>query len=1044
MKTFPRDCGQRLLSHVIDERASNNHKRPFAAIPKTSNPGDGYRDISYTTFANAINRLAQWLLAELGPPVRKHESVVYIAAPDLRYHILCMAAVKAGYVIFLVSPRNSHEAFASLMEECGATRLLTDEKRLPAVASIQRARHMQTSAIPLLDELLDPRPVPSIELLATWEEYRFVPFVQIHSSGSTGIPKLVTINHGSITGFDAYQLLDEAEVLERLGDERIFVSFPPFHIAGIMYGLTAPCWFDSTVVLPPSVPLTADLVNEIHLQANVDYSALAPSVVTDLAKNPVYLENISRLKGLAFAGGPLSESTGKLVAERTNMNAGYGASEWIVAPQLPKAREDWAYFCFNEKQGGYEFRERDQGLYELCIVRKAEYHLFQPVFVNFPDIDEFCSKDLFTKHPTKPGLWKYASRFDDIIVFSNGEKLNPVTFESLVTTSPHVKGCIVIGQGRFQATLLVELADAEERQPLDKIWPIVERANEPTVKHGRITKDHILFTTLDKPLPRAGKGTVQRAAANKLYASEIDEHYANIDKKRQPSEKCPFLALGTIAEAKQSLAEYFNKELGTNEVTNSTDLFSLGLDSLQVINLVRAINSSRPDLAIDAKLVYDYPTIDKLSSVLLRGNNEHYDYSNDSDDEELKDRLLLKESREGTPVNRSKGLVVLLTGSTGNFGSYVLDILLQQSWISQITCLNRSSSARERQLQSHRERGLTTDLSRVTFQQADFSHPQLGLTPSTYHHLSLSADLIIHNAWPVDFNLNFSTFKPSIDGVQNLINFSLSHPTSPARLVFISSIGATSNYGAAASTSRSKIPEVELTDWKVARTGYGQSKLLSERLLSHAARELGLRATIVRVGQLGGPVGYGEGNGMWNEREWVPRLIRTSLTLGALPGDLGPGNEIDWVPVDVAAKVLVELCEGGGEMGRGRGAADHFHLVSPHSTPWDSLVPAITAYAGSDLKTVSFVEWVELLKRSGKEAGGAGVEDNPAIKLVDFFDNLRDRAVRFPKAKSTLLDTKQTVKVSRTLADLGAVSADAMTLWMRQWNWEVKPSNRSR
>ncbi|KAK4497665.1 hypothetical protein PRZ48_010318 [Zasmidium cellare] len=629
----PPGCGRRLLSHLIDERAADGHPRPFASIPISRNAADGYRDVSYAVFANAINRLARWLLDNLGSPATPFEPIVYIAGADLRYHVLNVAAVKAGYIVFLPSPRNSQEAFDSLMAECGAQKLLIEDKPSPAVAMIEKTRSMQKFTIPSLEMLLDPTPVPQIHLEATWEEYRFKPFLQIHSSGSTGIPKL---------SLDAYQMLDTNEAFGRLGDQRLLVSFPPFHMAGLIYGLAFPCWCDSTVVLPPAAPLTADVVNEIHLQAKVDYSALAPSVVTDLAKNPQYLENLSKLKGLGFAGGPLSEATGQLIVPHTVLHAGIGASEWMCAPLLPKTPDEWPYFRFNERQGGYEFRERGEGLYEMCIVRQPEWELAQPVFVNFPDLDEFCSKDLFSKHPTKLGLWKYVSRLDDVIVFSNGEKLNPVTFEGLVTTSPDVKGCVVVGQGRFQAALIIEPGDHNEAEILEKIWPIVERANGPTVKHGRIAKDHVFFTSPGKPLPRAGKGTVQRAAANRLYAEEIEELYSSLQDGQQRGDvrqKKQGILLGSYEEAKSSISAYLCKELDIAGLGDDEDFFAYGLDSLQDINLVRAINTSR-EVPIDTKLVYDNATVNKLTAALLERNLERYDFNNDSDDEELKESWL--------------------------------------------------------------------------------------------------------------------------------------------------------------------------------------------------------------------------------------------------------------------------------------------------------------------------------------------------------------------------------------------------------------------
>jgi thioester reductase-like protein len=61
-------------------------------------------------------------------------------------------------------------------------------------------------------------------------------------------------------------------------------------------------------------------------------------------------------------------------------------------------------------------------------------------------------------------------------------------------------------------------------------------------------------------------------------------------------------------------------------------------------------------------------------------------------------------------------------------------------------------------------------------------------------------------------------------------------------------------------------------------SGYSESKWVSERLLEIAAAETPLQPTIIRVGQIcGGP------NGFWNDKEWVPSLIRSSIHLKCLP-----------------------------------------------------------------------------------------------------------------------------------------------------------------
>ncbi|KAL8978628.1 MAG: hypothetical protein Q9177_006355, partial [Variospora cf. flavescens] len=51
--------------------------------------------------------------------------------------------------------------------------------------------------------------------------------------------------------------------------------------------------------------------------------------------------------------------------------------------------------------------------------------------------EEYASRDLFVRHasPIKKDLWKWKARADDIIVFLNGEKTNPVSMEQHIVSS---------------------------------------------------------------------------------------------------------------------------------------------------------------------------------------------------------------------------------------------------------------------------------------------------------------------------------------------------------------------------------------------------------------------------------------------------------------------------------------------------------------------------------------------------------------------------------------------------------------------------------
>src|SRR4051812_25318601 len=120
-------------------------------------------------------------------------------------------------------------------------------------------------------------------------------------------------------------------------------------------------------------------------------------------------------------------------------------------------RELWQYFIFNAELLGIDWRKSDEeDAYEMVVVRKEEKPGMQGFFYTFPDAKEYDTKDLYKPHPTLKHHWIYHGRSDNIIVFSNGEKFNPVSIESTMMGHPKIKGALVVGFQRFQPALILE------------------------------------------------------------------------------------------------------------------------------------------------------------------------------------------------------------------------------------------------------------------------------------------------------------------------------------------------------------------------------------------------------------------------------------------------------------------------------------------------------------------------------------------------------------------------------------------------------------
>lgn len=811
--------------------------------------------------------------------------------------------------------------------------------------------------------------------------------------------------------------------------------------------------FGNVVIAPATAAIvTAQGFVDALKKAPADIAVLVPSVVAELAENPELLDYCaSNLELVLYIGGDLPQEIGDRFAARIPLRCQWGASEVGIPQQLIPPEfgpSDWGYVRFHPCVGAV-FEEVTDGAYELLIRRDEKLADTQPTFsIRGQDKlkKEYRTRDLFRPHPTVPDAWRWQARADDIIVFLNGEKTNPVSMEQhIVAINPELSGALVIGSQRFQAALLIEptsgtgsLNTAQQAALIERIWPSVEEANQVASAHARVEKTLILITAADRPLIRAGKGTIQRAASLTQYKSEIDKLYANIDTVPEDDAETPLHAADNDAIA-HVVRDSISSVLGLPDVDDSFSFFENGMDSLQALQLTRALRRAlrRPDIALST--VYRNPTIPQLTLALT----EKRDVPKDRD---IMAPLLATYQELIRQIPKPKSLVpkeggetdVILTGSTGTLGTYILHSLLDRPGIGHIFCLNRSQNG-GRGVQSFRfmAAGLTMDglKDRVTFIQADLAHPSLGLDEAAYRKLSARATLVVHNAWPVNFNLELSSFRPQLAGLVNLFSLAAAAAPRMMRFLFISSVGAVGGRPASAGPA----PEIILESLDSPHAnGYSQSKFISEGLCDTASRHLGVPVAIARVGQVAGAVRQ---PGMWNRSEWLPSLVISSLHLGCLPDDLGAQfSEIDWLPSDLLADTVVELASYHSSEAEGGPSASVFNLRNPRTVTWRTILPAITDAAkhlGQNLEVVPPQTWLGRLQESMAVATKGDSSDlksaamsNPAIKLLDFYQN---GLWTHEAAVSQLMAVDRAITASQTLRNMSPVGVEWMSKWVDEW-----------
>ena len=420
-----------------------------------------------------------------------------------------------------------------------------------------------------------------------------------------------------------------------------------------------------------------------------------------------------------------------------------------MEPTYHKDPKDWIYFHFDPNMKGVQFREHSDGVYEQFFVRDPSTDPYIATWYTFPDLNEFSTQDLFSKHPSKPNLWKYVGRSDDLIVFSNGEKYNPTAAEGTLRSHPEVKGAVVVGHARFQPAALIELkgdppkTEEAKQELLDSFKPYVANINDSAPGFAKLRRTHAVFTQADKPMLRTDKGTVKRAATIKLYEEEIDKIYADAEVSTSSISTVKLDARDEVGLIK-ALRLMLIATIGLQDLAVDEDIFAAGADSLQVMNLTRQLKASLSGTeggiaadSISTRIIYSNPTTTKLAKA-LQGM-----ISPTKDVEELGHESVRRQEEMLAKYTKPK-FTVVLTGSTGSLGSYLLDYLLASPRVSKVICLNRGHNSEERQKTVNISRGLISEWEgRAIFLGIELGKPRLGLDDAGYDLLVNEASVIL-------------------------------------------------------------------------------------------------------------------------------------------------------------------------------------------------------------------------------------------------------------------------------------------------------------
>ncbi|KAG1900203.1 putative aminoadipate reductase [Suillus fuscotomentosus] len=1057
--------GSLFLPELLEFNAQHNSDVTFFVYNKPD--GNELVHISHRDFYRACHRAAHQVRPDRAGIDK--EVVGIIANSDtLLYQTVFMGIIFAGLVPFPISPRNSAAAILNMMQKTNCRRLVTTDHSLGSLidgikaGSLSQGTNASQLQLDMMPTLKDLYPV-----LGTGSpDENFLPYppqasrsspddilYYLHSSGSTGFPKAIPTTHQTIIGWCRSScVVDHINVLTPL---RIAAaSVPPFHTTGLLIQLLVPMVSLSSISIypptsfhdPSAAPITPNSQNILDCVLNTKSNALwaMPFFLEQWVFSPDAVDILKNLKYVLYTGGPLASKMGNALADAgITIFPHYGSTE--IGPVTPLFRYgiekklwDWLQFTPNAKT---RWADQGDGTYECQILTTPMYRVSVE---NLPDVKGYTTSDLFIKHPTIEGLWKITGRKDDVLMLSSGEKVIPAPMECIIGTNPHVNGVVIFGRGRSQVGALIEprpghdIDVKDEAQVSDfrnRVWPEIEETNKAGPAFSRIFKEMVLVTCREKPLPRTGKGTITKKAASQLYEEEINALYDKVESGRTGID-IPLPTNWTIEDVESWLMLHAVSVNAGKAVDPDIDFFAQGFDSLSATFLRSRIVSSlrsSPDRdvqasapQIDQNIVFSSPSIRRLARsvvhVVLHGN------SPTSVDVKVEIESMIEKYSMGFNEGSVGDASAPLTNGRSRNNHVREDVSL-------IYAFNRSSrgdaSIQERQKNGFVDRGLDVTLlqsEKLLYIETDTSSDDLGLEKELYQKIRTSVTVIIHNAWQLNFNLALSSFEPHVRGTRNLINLALSSPCHPKpRVLFTSSVSTAQSWD----QSKGPFPEEVQYDAGVAEGhGYGASKYVCERVLVNSK----LPACSFRIGQIAG----GPPRGAWSTTDWLPIIVKSSVSLGVFPEAQGL---LSWIPTHAVSNAILDVAFAKEE------PPVAVNLVHPRPVAWGTLMrPVADAISerkitSAPLPLVPFSEWFEKVESSAKNASEANIKRVPAIKLLNFMRSMSrsDIATRasgemhLEVGGLTSFATVVAQRVSPTVKELEPLSSATATQWVDYW-----------
>ncbi|WP_017556277.1 non-ribosomal peptide synthetase [Nocardiopsis baichengensis] len=447
-----------------------------------------------------------------------------------------------------------------------------------------------------------------------------------------------------------------------------------------------------------------------------------------------------------------------------------------------------------------------------------------------------------------------------------------------------------------------------------------------------------------------------------------------------PSDTAPSEPASADASAsgfERGMARLWEQVLGVREVGPDADFFALGGDSILASELtakVRAafsvpITQVRPLI----RVLLQEPVLRSFAGAVREARAGRLDGGRGLTAEEFEAEaepgVEVRRDPEGPAPRRSDPGEILLTGATGFLGAHLLRELLATTG-ARVHCLVRAGSGEHalERIRANARAYFPDDLTapgvaeRIVPLPGDLAEPRLGLSEEDFDRLARTVDAVHHPGGEVNFVYPYSRLRgANVEGTREILRLATRYRNIPVH--YVSTMAVVSGYGTAG--VRHVTEDTPLAHPDHLSVGYVETKWVAERMLQKAARQ-GLAVSVFRAADISGDTV----SGAWNTATEMCAVKRFIVDTGKCPVAELP---LDYTPADRYAAALAHIARTAPLQG------EVYHLTNPGKANISLLADRLRAH-GHPVEEVPWEEWIEELVTLAVERPG-----HPMAPFVPLF-----------------------------------------------------------